>query len=70
MDEFRPANAALQIIEEAGDARFTTEIALFNLEINFAPLPIAPTLLADFSGRLADALVAARAAAEHAGKAC
>lgn len=33
----RPAGIAVELIEEAGDARLTTEIAKFNLEANLTP---------------------------------
>lgn len=34
---FLPSNKALEVIEKVNDKRFTTEIALFNLEINLDP---------------------------------
>lgn len=37
----RPAAAALDVLAELQDANFTTELALFNLEINLDPHPLA-----------------------------
>jgi len=34
---WRPANAALDLLEKMDDSRFTTELGLFNLELNLAP---------------------------------
>lgn len=34
---FLPSNRALEVLEKVNDKRFTTEIALFNLEINLDP---------------------------------
>lgn len=35
---FRPANIALEVLEALNDPHFTTEIALFNIEVNLDPL--------------------------------
>ena len=37
---FRPASNALKVLEKLNDPHFTTEIALFNLEINLNPLEL------------------------------
>src|SRR6185503_6048559 len=36
----RPAPIAVEVLEHAGDARLTTEIARFNLEANLTPLAL------------------------------
>src|SRR5678809_1593631 len=38
--EFRPAPVALEVLKRVKDARFTTEIAKFNLEANLSPLEL------------------------------
>lgn len=40
---FRPAPLALRLLEALEDPHFTTEIALFNLEINSTPSPSPAT---------------------------
>jgi len=50
---FRPVNKALQILEELQDRHYTTELALFNLEINLDPV----TLETDCFSRLEKELV-------------
>ena len=37
---FRPSKNALRILDKLNDPHFTTEIALFNLEINLDPLEL------------------------------
>ncbi len=39
-DNFRPSINALRILEKINDPHFTTELALFNLEINLDPIPL------------------------------
>src|SRR6185436_9657845 len=38
---FRPAPLSVEVLNQAQDARLTTEIARFNLEANLTPLPLA-----------------------------
>lgn len=38
--DLRPAPVSLEVLEHAGDARLTTEIARFNLEANLSPLKL------------------------------
>lgn len=49
---WRPANAALRLLERVDDPRFTTELGLFNLELNLDPQPIAGRCLRDMEERL------------------
>src|SRR5215217_1475191 len=37
----RPAPVSLEVLQQANDARLTTEIARFNLEANLTPLELA-----------------------------
>ena len=37
---FRPSKNGLRVLEKLNDPHFTTEIALFNLEINLDPLEL------------------------------
>ncbi len=37
---YRPSNKALQVLDKINDEHFTTELALFNLEINLDPLQL------------------------------
>jgi CBS domain-containing protein/gamma-glutamylcysteine synthetase len=39
-ESLRPAPVAMEVLERAGDARLTTEIARFNLEANLTPLDL------------------------------
>ena len=38
--DFRPSIKALEILEKINDAHYTTELALFNLEINLDPFEL------------------------------
>ena len=44
---FRPSKNALRILEKLNDPHFTTEIALFNLEINLDPLELKGKCFSD-----------------------
>jgi CBS domain-containing protein len=59
----RPAPVALEIIEEAGDARLTTEIGKFNLEANLAPRPLEGGGLRKMEEELVEIVSVARRAA-------
>ena len=39
-NKFRPSKKALVVLKDINDPHFTTELALFNLEINLDPLPL------------------------------
>lgn len=41
----RPALAATELLERLDDEQFTTELGIFNLELNLEPLPFAPGCL-------------------------
>ena len=38
--DFRPSTKALEILEKINDTHYTTELALFNLEINLDPFEL------------------------------
>jgi len=46
----RPAPRALEVLDALGDPRFTTEIALFNLEANIDPRPLEGDFLRAMEG--------------------
>ena len=50
---YHPAAGALMILERAKDPHFTTELALFNLELNADPQPLAGQGLARMEAQLA-----------------
>ena len=64
--DWRPADLAIHLLEEIDDPRYTTELALFNLEINVPPLELAPRLFSTLEERLTSLIDRARdAAAKH-----
>src|SRR5688572_25386915 len=58
-----PSPVVTQVIEEAGESRFTTEIGRFNLEANLTPRAFAGSCLAEMEEELNELLDAARRAA-------
>ena len=48
----RPALVALELLERLDDPLFTTELGLFNLELNLAPVEFAPDCLSRFEAEL------------------
>ncbi len=63
---WHPAPKALDVLNSIDDPRFTTELALFNLEINLDPGPFGAGCLEDLESRLIARLeTARRAAARH-----
>ena len=63
----RPASKAMEVLEELGDRRFTTELAKFNLEANLDPLPLAGDLLSRMEASLEEVLTKASEAARRVG---
>ncbi len=61
-----PAPVAMEVLETAGDARFTTEIGRFNLEANLPPQELAPGCLDRLEADLLDVVhTADHAARQH-----
>ncbi len=65
--DWRPAPTALKVIERANDPHFTTEVALFNLELNLSPVPWGGKCLSQMEGELLHLLDRARTAAAECG---
>jgi len=53
---FSPAPGALKMLERLGDSHFTTELGLFNLELNLDPQPFGGDGIARMERQLADLL--------------
>ncbi|MHC4513708.1 MAG: glutamate-cysteine ligase family protein [Planctomycetota bacterium] len=60
----RPALTALEVLGHVSDDRFTTELALFNLEANLSPHVFGNSCLRKMEAELCEALALAREAAE------
>src|SRR5690349_19777214 len=65
---FRPAPVSLAVLEQANDARLTTEIARFNLEANLTPLKLEDNCFSRMEQELSElmTLVGESAASEGA----
>lgn len=63
----RPAPLAVEVLERAGDARLTTEIARFNLEANLTPLELTGRCFHSLQEELEEVLEKARLAATEFG---
>lgn len=63
----RPAPCSSDVLERLGDPRFTTELALFNLEANLPPVPLDGTFLRTVERMLGEILVRVRDAAAALG---
>ncbi len=63
----RPAPIALEVLERAGDARLTTEIARFNLEANLTPVELTGRCFHSMHEELKEVLANARLAATEFG---
>ncbi|WOC40107.1 CBS domain-containing protein [Polaribacter sp. HL-MS24] len=50
--DFRPSTTALEILEKMDDKHYTTELALFNLEINLDPFELTHTCFSDLEKQL------------------
>jgi CBS domain-containing protein/gamma-glutamyl:cysteine ligase YbdK (ATP-grasp superfamily) len=58
--ELRPAPHSLEVIEAAGDARLTTEIAKFNLEANLTPLDLSGDCFSRMENELTELITLVR----------
>src|SRR5262245_25580319 len=56
----RPAPVSLEVLEQANDARLTTEIARFNLEANLSPLELTGNCFSRMEQELQELLELAR----------
>ena len=63
-ESWDPSNKAMEILKELDDVHFTTELALYNLEINLDPIPLAGTCFSEMHQHLNDLLSKASKAAE------
>ena len=63
----RPAPLAMEVLERAGDARLTTEIARFNLEANLTPLELTGRCFHLMHEELEEVLAKARLSAQEFG---
>ncbi|MDX1766597.1 MAG: CBS domain-containing protein [Arenibacter troitsensis] len=65
VDEFwQPSNKALEVLENIDDPHFTTELALYNLEINLDPLPLSGNCFSEMHLQLDHLLAMANKVAE------
>ena len=64
---YQPAPGALRILERAQDPHFTTELGLFNLELNADPQPLAGKGLAQMEAQLAGLVDKVRAVGAELG---
>ena len=64
---WHPAPLALDILERIDDPHYTTELGLFNLEINLDPLVFEGDCLSQLEGQLNRSLATVRAAARQCG---
>ncbi len=67
-NNFRPSKKALEVLKNIGDDHFTTELALFNMEINLDPLFFKDTCFSDLEKELKRLLKKARKQAEKVEK--
>ncbi|KGL63517.1 HPP family protein [Polaribacter sp. Hel1_85] len=62
---FRPSTKALEILEKINDTHYTTELALFNLEINLDPFELKNTCFSEIEKQLKNLLEKGYKAAEE-----
>ena len=63
--KFRPSKNALEILKKINDKHFTTELALFNLEINLDPKKLTGNCFSSIESQLTTLLNKAHNAAEE-----
>ena len=51
-NKFRPSMKAIEVLEDINDPHFTTELALFNLEINLDPLELTSNCFSQIKNQL------------------
>ncbi|RMG44632.1 MAG: CBS domain-containing protein [Acidobacteria bacterium] len=66
-DSWRPAPVALEVLERVDDPHFTTELGLFNLELNLDPLTFGGDCLSRMERQLEELLAKAERAARETG---
>lgn len=62
--EWKPANKSMDVLKSLDDPRFTTELALYNLELNLEPLVLTGDCFSKMHRQLDGLLAKARKAAE------
>ena len=62
---FQPTRTALEVLDSIGEGDFTTELGLFNLEANLAPLELGGACLSRMEQELNDAVERVRTAAQE-----
>ncbi len=62
--KFRPSKKALEVLDQIDDAHFTTELALFNLEINLDPIELKTKCFSILENQLSSLLNKAHKAAK------
>ena len=62
---YRPSFNALKILEKLDDPHFTTELALFNLEVNLDPLELTDTCFSEIEKELSTSISKAQKAADE-----
>ena len=67
-ENWRPSKMSPEILEEINDPHFTTEIALFNLEINLDPVVLEKDAFTIVENQLNNLLAKAKKAADKFGK--
>lgn len=63
-ENWKPSDKALHVLEEVGDSHFTTEIGLYNLEINLDPIELGGNCFSQTHNSLSQYLNLARQAAD------
>jgi hypothetical protein len=63
--DYRPSTNALEILKKIDDEHYTTELALFNLEINLDPVQLKNTCFSDIENHLTSLLEKGHKVAEE-----
>ncbi|WP_026808743.1 CBS domain-containing protein [Arenibacter latericius] len=61
---WQPSNKAMEILASINDPHFTSELALYNLEINLDPIPLSGNCFSNMHSQLDDLLAIAKDASE------
>jgi len=64
-ESWQPSNKALAVLENIDDPHFTTELALYNLEINLDPIPLTGNCFSEMHLQLNQLLAKANKSAEE-----
>ena len=64
-ESWQPSNKALEVLENIDDPHFTTELALYNLEINLDPIPLSGNCFSEMHLQLDHLLAMANKVAEE-----